>query len=586
MRTEAPAILFNREQTKKPIVVVVGCGFGGLQAAMHFVKLDIELVVIDRTNHHLFQPLLYQVSTAALSPADIASPIRTLLGSYPNVSVILGEVEGVDKAGRKVRVRGTGTIDYDYLILATGCAYAWFGHDEWEGYAAVLKTLPDALQIRRRVLEAYDWAESRTDPDEVRALTTFVVIGGGPTGVELSGSLAELARSTLKSDYRHIDPTKARIILIDMAPRLLAEFPQALSDYTAKALDALGVEVHLKASCECIDARGVVVNGQRIDAANVFWAAGTRANPAAQWLDAPAARNNAVEVTADCSVPGHPEIFAIGDVSSYKTAGGKPLPGLAPVAKQQGAYVAKVVASRIGARPPSRTVRVPQPRHDGGDRPLARDRDHRGRQADRAGRLARLVARAPPAPDRLPQPAHGVHQLGVGLLHLRPRRAPRRGTHGAPGRGRLPGDPRVRAARCRAAPRRLGLARAPSPPPAPGDTGPAPVANAVRRPWYEAGPDPRLSPARGWPTVSPPRALTGENQAVSILTHDAADARMCVPREFHGAARAADRRGFVRRRRRPRHPFDTRRRHAPGSPMDRARAPAVVVPRPASQGDR
>ncbi len=350
MPQATPAILFDRDQTKKPIVVVVGCGFGGLQAAMHLVKLDIELVVIDRTNHHLFQPLLYQVSTAALSPADIASPIRTLLGHHPNVSVILGEVEGIDKAGKKVQVRETGTIDYDYLILATGCAYAWFGHDEWESYATVLKTLPDALQIRRRVLEAYDWAESRTDPDEVRALTTFVVIGGGPTGVELSGSLAELARSTLKSDYRHIDPTKARIILIDMAPKLLAEFPQALSDYTATALGALGVEVHLKASCERIDARGVVVNGKRIDAANVFWAAGTRANPAAQWIGATAARNNAIEVTDDCSVPGHPEIFAIGDVSSYKAADGKPLPGLAPVAKQQGAYVAKVVASRIGRR--------------------------------------------------------------------------------------------------------------------------------------------------------------------------------------------------------------------------------------------
>ena len=344
MPSETPAILFDRMRTKKPIVVVVGCGFGGLQAAMHIAKLDVELVVIDRTNHHLFQPLLYQVSTAALSPADIASPIRTLLGKYPNVSVILGEVDGIDKVGRRVSVRETGTIDYDYLILATGCSYAWFGHDEWAEHAHTLKTLD------RRVLEAYDWAESRTDPAEVRALTTFVVIGGGPTGVELSGSLAELARSTLKSDYRHIDPTKARIILVDMAPKLLGEFPQALSDYTLKALHALGVEVHLKASCECIDARGVIVNGERIEAANVFWAAGTRANPAAQWIDAASARNNAVEVTDECSVPGHPEIFAIGDVSSYKGADGKPLPGLAPVAKQQGAYIAKVVASRVGRR--------------------------------------------------------------------------------------------------------------------------------------------------------------------------------------------------------------------------------------------
>ncbi len=350
MPTEPGAILFKREQTKRPIVVIVGCGFGGLQAAMHLVKLDIELVVIDRTNHHLFQPLLYQVSTAALSPSDIASPIRTLLGRYPNVSVILGEVDGIDKAARTVCVRETGTIDYDYLILATGSSYAWFGHDDWEGYAAVLKTLPDALQIRRRVLEAFDWAESRTDAAEVRALTTFIVIGGGPTGVELAGSLAELARSTLKSDYRHIDPSTARIILVDMAAKLLAEFPEALSDYTAKALGALGVEVHLEASCECIDARGVVVNGQRIEAANVFWAAGTKANPAAQWLGAKAARNNAIEVTNECSVPNHPDIFAIGDVSSFATPEGKTLPGLAPVAKQQGAYIAKVIASRIGNR--------------------------------------------------------------------------------------------------------------------------------------------------------------------------------------------------------------------------------------------
>ena len=350
MPTENEAILFTREQAKKPIVVVVGCGFGGLQAAMHLVKLDIELVLIDRTNHHLFQPLLYQVSTAALAPSDIASPIRTLLGKYPNVSVILGEVDGVDKDHRTVCVRDTGSIEYDYLILATGSAYAWFGHDDWARYAAVLKTLPDALQIRRRILEAFDWAESRTDPAEVRALTSFVVIGGGPTGVELAGSLAELTRATLKSEFRHIDPSKARIVLIDAAPKLLGEFPKALSDYTDKALAHLGVEVRLNATCEAIDADGVIINGERIEAANVFWAAGTRANPAAQWIEAAAARNNAVEVTSDCSVPNHPEIFAIGDVSSFKTTDGKTLPGLAPVAKQEGAYVAKVIASRIGTR--------------------------------------------------------------------------------------------------------------------------------------------------------------------------------------------------------------------------------------------
>ncbi len=349
MPTENQPVLFTRKQAGKPIIAIVGCGFGGLQAAMHIAKLDVELVLIDRTNHHLFQPLLYQVSTAALAPSDIASPIRALLGTHKNVSVVFGEVEGVDKDKRQVCVRDTGSIDYDYLILATGSAYAWFGHDEWAKHAAVLKTLPDALQIRRRILESFDWAETRTDPDEVKALTTFVVVGGGPTGVELSGSLAELSRATLKSEYRHIDPSKARIMLVDAAPKILGEFPERLSTYAKKALEDLGVEVVLNAPCDRIDASGITLkDGTRIEAANVFWAAGTRAEPAAQWIGAKAAKNNAVEVTSDCSVPGHPEIFAIGDVSSYKTKDGKALPALAPVAKQQGAYVAKVVASRIG----------------------------------------------------------------------------------------------------------------------------------------------------------------------------------------------------------------------------------------------
>ena len=351
MQTDKEPVQDIRSTTHKPVVVVVGCGFGGLQAAFHLHKLDIELILIDRTNHHLFQPLLYQVSTAALAPSDIASPIRTLLGRCRNVSVILGEVSGVDKDQRVVHVRDTGDIAYDYLILANGSAYTWFGHDEWAQYAAVLKTLPDALQIRRRILEGFDWAESRTDPEEVRALTTFVVVGGGPTGVELVGSLAELARATLKAEYRHIDPSKARIVLVDAAPRILAEFPEKLSDYAVQSLKDLGVEIKLDAMCECIDGRGITLHGgERIEAANVFWCAGTRANPAAEWIGASAAKNGGLEVTSDCSVPNHPEIFGVGDVASYKTADGKILPGLAPVAKQQGAYVAKVIASRIGAR--------------------------------------------------------------------------------------------------------------------------------------------------------------------------------------------------------------------------------------------
>ena len=332
----------------RPVVVVVGCGFGGLSAASALAKLDLDIVVVDRTNHHLFQPLLYQVSTAALAPSDIASPVRSLIGIYPNVSVILGDVVGVDVAARRVRIHDTAPVAYDYLVLATGSAYAWFGHDEWARHAAVLKTLPDALKIRQDVLEAFDWAESRTDPAEIRTLMTFVVIGGGPTGVELSGSLAELARATLRSEYRHIDPAQARIVLVDAAPRLLAAFPERLSAYAKRALESLGVEIILDAPCEAIDAMGVTIKGQRIEAKNVFWAAGTRAEPAADWIGAAAAKNGTVEVTADCSVPGHPNIFAIGDVASVKGKDGTPLPALAPVAKQQGAYVAKVIAGRAG----------------------------------------------------------------------------------------------------------------------------------------------------------------------------------------------------------------------------------------------
>ena len=333
--------------TGRPTVVILGCGFGGLEAARHLAALDIELVLVDRTNHNLFQPLLYQVSTAALAPSDIGSPIRAILGRRSNVTVILGEAEGIDTTRRRVRVKDTPEIAYDTLIVATGSTDAWFGHDEWAEHAPVLKTLSDALRIRERVLDAFDWAESRTDAGEIAALTTFVVVGGGPTGVELSGSLAELARSTLKNEFRRIDPTQARIVLVDAGSRILTAFPEKLSRYAAKALTGLGVEIRLNAACEGVDATGATVGGERIEAANVFWCAGTRAMPAAQWLGAEAAKNNAIKVGADCTVPGHPEIFAIGDVSSYAVENGT-LPGLAPVAKQQGAYVAKVIAARLG----------------------------------------------------------------------------------------------------------------------------------------------------------------------------------------------------------------------------------------------
>ena len=266
MLTEQKSVHAVRGNADKPVVVIVGCGFGGLQAAFSLHKLDLELILIDRTNHHLFQPLLYQVSTAALAPSDIASPIRTLLGRCPNVSVLLGEVEGVDKEKRVVHVRDTGDIAYDYLLLANGSAYSWFGHDEWANHAAVLKTLPDALQIRRRILEGFDWAESRTDPDEVRALTTFVVIGGGPTGVELVGSLAELARSTLKSEYRHIDPDQGPHRSRRRGAAHPARIPRAPVDIrNQRRWKNFGVEVRLNSPCENIDARGVTTRRRRAD---------------------------------------------------------------------------------------------------------------------------------------------------------------------------------------------------------------------------------------------------------------------------------------------------------------------------------
>ena len=336
---------------KRPRVVIVGAGFGGMNAARGLTGKDVEVLLIDRTNHHLFQPLLYQVATAALAESDIANPVRAMLRHEREATVLMGEVTNVDPARRVIAVKDTGEIGYDYLILATGAAYSWFGHDEWAAHATVLKSLDDAETIRLRLLVAFEWAESRTDPEEIRRLLTFVIVGGGPTGVELSGAIAELARSTLARDFRHIQPASARIVLCEAGSRLLAGFPPGLSDYALHALRGLGVEVRLHASVDSIDASGVTAAGDRIDSANVFWCAGTQARPAANWLGAEAARNGAVKIRPDCSVEGHEEIFALGDVASLAGRDGKPLPGLADVAKQQGKYVARVIARRVAGRP-------------------------------------------------------------------------------------------------------------------------------------------------------------------------------------------------------------------------------------------
>jgi NADH dehydrogenase len=340
-----------QSNAQRPRVIIVGAGFGGVNAARKLAGHGVDIVLIDRTNHHLFQPLLYQVATAALAPSDIAGATRAMFRRQRDIAVIMGDVTNVDTARRVVAIRETGEIAYDYLILATGAAYSWFGHDEWAAHATVLKSLEDAEIIRLRLLGAFEWAESRTDPAEIKRLLTFVIVGGGPTGVELAGAIAELARSTLARDFRHIQPAAARIVLCEAGPRLLAGFPPSLSDYTLRTLGELGVEVRLGANVEMIDAFGATASGERIDSANVFWCAGTKARPAASWLSADAARNGAVQVQPDCSVPSHPEIFVIGDAASLAGADGKPLPGLAAVAKQQGKYVAEVIARRVAGRP-------------------------------------------------------------------------------------------------------------------------------------------------------------------------------------------------------------------------------------------
>jgi NADH:ubiquinone reductase (H+-translocating) len=329
-----------------PRVVIVGAGFGGLWAAKALANAPVEVVVIDRENYHLFQPLLYQVATAGLSPADIAAPIRGIVGAYRNVTVLLGEIVGVDVVARAVSIRGERHMPYDYLVLATGARHAYFGHDDWEPLAPGLKRIEDATEIRRRILLAFERAENETDADERRRLMNLVIVGGGPTGVELAGAIAELARRALAKDFRNIDPRASRIILVEAGPRLLPSFPEDLSEDATRRLKELGVEVRLGEPITAIDSSGVNIDTTRIEARTVIWAAGVAASPAGHWISAKCDRVGRIEVNADLSVPGHPEIFAIGDTALALGANGKPLPGIAPVAKQQGHYVGSLIKTR------------------------------------------------------------------------------------------------------------------------------------------------------------------------------------------------------------------------------------------------
>jgi len=339
--------------TARPRIVIIGAGFGGLSAAMRLGKVDADVTVIDRRNYHLFQPLLYQVATAALSPADIAAPIRGILARQANTNVILGTVTGIDMAGRAVLI-GQRRIPYDQLVIATGARESYFGHDEWAAATLGLKKIDDATTMRRRILVAFERAEDSDDEAERRQLLTFVIVGGGPTGVELAGALAELAKAALARDFRRIDPTTARIVLVEAGPRLLPSFPPKLSAVAARALTRLGVELRLDAKVTHCDCEGAVLGDERIESRTLIWAAGVAASPAAAWLGIATARGGRVPVMSDLSLPGNPEIFVIGDTAQVEGPGGQPLPGVAPVAKQEGAYVARVIAARIaGKRPPA-----------------------------------------------------------------------------------------------------------------------------------------------------------------------------------------------------------------------------------------
>ena len=335
-------------------VVIVGAGFGGLAAAKALRKTPVELVLIDRTNHHLFQPLLYQVATSELTPSQIGWPIRQIFRNQKNTTVLLGEVTGVNKEQKYVLASNADRegvpIPYDYLILATGATHSYFGHNEFAKYAPGLKSLADAVASRNKILQGFEQAEAEEDPNRHRDLLTFVLVGAGPTGVEMAGALAVLVRTTLKSEFRRIDPASARIVLVDREPRVLKAFSEKLSNAAKQRLEKLGVEVRLGHSVDQIDADGVVVAGERIASKTVIWTAGVAPSPAGSWLNGETDRAGRVRIQKDLTVPGHPEIFVIGDTASLDE-NGKPLPGVAQVAMQQGRYAARLIHRRITGSP-------------------------------------------------------------------------------------------------------------------------------------------------------------------------------------------------------------------------------------------
>jgi NADH dehydrogenase len=328
-------------------VVIVGAGFGGLWAVKSLNGAPVDVILVDQRNHHLFQPLLYQVATAALAPSEIAWPIRSMLHDRRDVTTILATVTGVDVAGRAVRLADGSPIAYDTLILATGARHGYFGHDEWEEFAPGLKTIEDATAIRGRILAAFEEAERETDPVRQQALLTFAIVGAGPTGVELAGTIADLAHDTLPRDFRAVDTHRTKVLLVEAGTKVLNGYPDELSNYAQTALEKLGVDVCLGAPVTQIERGAITFGERRVEARTIVWAAGVRASPAAEWLGAAADRNGRIIVEPDLSVPGHPEIFAIGDTVSVTAPDGSPVPGIAPAAKQEGAFVGETIRRRL-----------------------------------------------------------------------------------------------------------------------------------------------------------------------------------------------------------------------------------------------
>jgi NADH:ubiquinone reductase (H+-translocating) len=337
------------DTNKHPHVLILGGGFGGLWATRALAKAPVRITLIDRTNHHLFQPLLYQVATAGLSAPDIAAPLRHILRGQKNVTVRLDEARAIDLAAKRVTL-AEGSLEYDFLLVATGATHSYFGKDEWAEHAPGLKTLDDALAIRSRVLSAFEAAEREDDAERRRRWLNFVVIGGGPTGVELAGTLAEIARHTLPREFRRADVCSAQIHLVEAGPRVLAAMPPELSEKTRRQLRKLGVEVHTGNPVTAIDAEGVSMGSTRIDSRTVLWAAGVAASPLGKQLGLPTDRAGRVPVAADLSLPDHPEVFVVGDLASVQQEG-KPVPGVAPAAKQMGAHAAGVIRDRLRGVP-------------------------------------------------------------------------------------------------------------------------------------------------------------------------------------------------------------------------------------------